>query len=326
MKNARLIGLLVGIFLLLQAPVVSAADPQAEQGKKLFEEKNYTAAKNLLESSLLANPGDYEAAFYLGRIAIINDDVEKSIGYLEKAVELHPNDTNYRLWLGNSYGAKAQSAGIFKQASLAGKVKKEFEKAVELDPDNLQARSGLMQYYLQAPGIMGGSDKKALQQAEEIKKRNMAMGCQAYAQIYTKDKKYDLAEKEYLSAIAQCPDSLDLRYGLGFLYQQTEKYDQAFSVYEAVLKEHPENATALYQIGRTASISGQNLERATACLQTYMTMTLKEDEPPLEWAHYRLGTIYEKAGKIDLAKQEYQEALKLKPDQKEAKEALKKLK
>ena len=79
----------------------------------------------------------------------------------EKAVALDPNDGLYHLWLGRIYGEKADRAGFLKAAGLAGKVRTEFERAVELSPNSWEARTDLAEFYLEAPGIVGGSKDEA---------------------------------------------------------------------------------------------------------------------------------------------------------------------
>ena len=63
---------------------------------------------------------------------------------------------------------------------LARKVKKQLETAVALNPDNLDARSDLLDYYLQAPPLVGGDAAKARAQAQEITKRNAEEGRKAW--------------------------------------------------------------------------------------------------------------------------------------------------
>ena len=68
----------------------------------------------------------------------------------------------------------------FRRMSLARHTRDEFEHAVELDPNNLDARWALVQYYELAPGYLGGSEQKAEQQAEEISKRDPSFGKRAF--------------------------------------------------------------------------------------------------------------------------------------------------
>src|SRR5258708_7333585 len=112
---------------------------------------------------LLGQPAnDPDALDALGKKALAANDSEKAAEYFTKAIQLRPNSAAYHFHLGEAYGSQAQKASIFGQASLAGKTKDEFLKAVELDPNQLQARSALVDYYTMAPAIMGGSKEKAL--------------------------------------------------------------------------------------------------------------------------------------------------------------------
>src|SRR6476659_7125402 len=105
--------------------------------------------------------------------ALMNaNEPEKAADLLEKAVAAKPNDAVRHYRLGEAYGVVAQNAGMFKAASMAGKVRDEFAKAVQLDPNYTEARMGLMEFYLRAPAIMGGDEEKAREQANEIRKRD----------------------------------------------------------------------------------------------------------------------------------------------------------
>ncbi len=148
-------------------------------------------------------------------------------------------------------------------------------------------------------------------------------GIRAFARIYEKQKKYDLAEKEN---IIELPDKTDPRFSLGYFYQRREKFDNAFEVFERMVVDSSENWRALYQIGRTGALSGQNLDRAEACYKLYLQQDRGSNNPSLASAHWRLGMVYEHKGQTDLAREEYQAALKLDPEIEQAKKALKKLK
>lgn len=84
---------------------------------------------------------------------------------------------------GVAYGRRAEHANIFRQASLALRARDEFLQAVRLDPDHLEARFALVQYYVLAPSILGGSEQKALEQATEIRNRDADEGDRALAFI-----------------------------------------------------------------------------------------------------------------------------------------------
>ncbi|MEJ2628441.1 MAG: hypothetical protein P8078_07790, partial [bacterium] len=115
---------------------------------------------------------------------------EEALEYAEKAIELNDSCSQYYYWLGRAYGLKAQQAAIFGKLPNAKKCKNAWIKAVELDPENLDARIGLFNYYLQAPGIAGGGKEKAVKEAEKIMDLNPVQGHIALAQLYESEGNY----------------------------------------------------------------------------------------------------------------------------------------
>ncbi|TKJ40770.1 hypothetical protein CEE37_07335 [candidate division LCP-89 bacterium B3_LCP] len=307
--------------------VLSDGSRNLDEAIALFENKDYEEARPIFQALIDEDKTNAEANFYLGRIALAADDDPKQASkWLKKAVKYDDSRAEYHFLLGQVYGMRAQDASIFKAPGLAKGVKKQFLRTVELDPDHMDARFGLMQFYLNAPGIMGGSDEKARVQAEEIKTRNPVMGCHASAVIYEHDDKMDLAEGEYHNLIASDPDNSDYQYYLGYFYQNHEQFDKAFDLFDNILQDHPEELRALYQIGRTGALSGQRPDRAADCLLQYLLSEPGPDDSGLDWAHHRLAMVYDKAGKIDSARVHYEAALVINPDHTQAKKALKKLK
>jgi tetratricopeptide (TPR) repeat protein len=115
----------------------------------------------------------------------------------ERAAKQQQGSAVYHFWLGQAYGAQAQQANVLRQPSLARRTKQEFERAVQLDPDYLDARAGLMQFYLLAPGLMGGSVDKAREQAAEVRRRDPYRGAFLAASIAQRQKDVAGAMREY---------------------------------------------------------------------------------------------------------------------------------
>ncbi|MBU1880669.1 tetratricopeptide repeat protein, partial [bacterium] len=178
----------------------------------------------------------------------------------------------------------------------------------------------------QAPGIIGGSDKEAAHQLAEIKKIDTAWGYIAEAVTHRSNEDNDAAVQAYQAAIAAQPDSLNFQYMLAYMYQELEKPDEAYELLEGLLERHPEETNALYQIGRTGAITGQGLDKARPALQQYLLIETDSNRPSHDWAHFRLGNVFEHEGAVDSARVHYEMTLQLNPDHKEAKKALKNLK
>ena len=258
--------------LALSLGAAAAVSSDLSQAVALFRAKHYPDARLAFEKIAATEPQNAAAHYYLGRIALYRDDIDTADAELEKATALDPHDSDYFFWLGSAYGIAAREKhSLFK----ASHCRSALLKAVALDPNNLDAREGLVTYYRMAPFFLGGSLAKAHAQAAEIKKRDPLRGALAEAEICISEK----------------------------------KYANAFAALEDLLKTHPHEFVALYQIGYISAISGLHLDRGEAALKEYLSHTPDSTQPSLAYAHLRLGNIYERENKIDAARAEYKAAL-----------------
>ncbi len=303
-----------------------AVNDGIKNGVQLFESGELVKAKEFFGSFVKQNPENAEGYYYLGRIYFRENDLKKAEKQFKKAVKLEPNSSLYHTWLGHTYGNRINNVNFFKKMGMAKNIRKQYEKALELDETNTDALDGIITFHIEAPGIAGGDKDKAKEYAGRLKDLDKYEGIRNFARIYEKQKEYDLAEKAYKEAIAEFPDKINARYSLGYFYQGRAMYDKAFALFEQMLADSSENWRALYQIGRTGALSGQNLDRAEEAYKLYLQHEPGENSPSLANAHWRLGIVYEHKGKKDLAREEYRAALKLEPKLEPAKKALKKLK
>ena len=279
------------VLLACSAALLRAGTPN-EDAVALYKSKQYPPARAAFEQIAAAEPGNAEAHYYLGALAEKRGDTDEAVRQLETATTLAPKNSNYFLELGGAYSTAIDKAGMFSQMSLARKCQGALEKAVQLDPDNLLARNGLVSYYRQAPTFVGGGLSKAYEQAAEIKKRDPVMGADVYGQLYLKEK----------------------------------KYDDAFAEFEHLLLTHPDNYIALYSIGRTAAQTGLRLDRGEQALRRCLELTPGKNEPGPAAVHWRLGNLEEKRGAKEAARLDYDTALKVDPNFKQAADSLAKLK
>ncbi len=309
-------------FLLALCLVATSGFSQSgriEQAQKLYESRKYPEVANML-SVVKEEDKDYAAAqYWLGRVAFDQKKFDDAQDYFEGAVDANAKVADYYNWLGNTYGTIAQNANVFKQGILAPKMKSAWEKAIALDSKNIDARISLIRYYTQAPGFMGGSYEKAKEVAAQIFKLNLAQGHRQLGNILTSEKKVAEAEKEYLEMVKADPAYSSV---LANFYVVQKQYDKAFNLFEESVKKNPDDYVAIYQIGRTAAVTGQKLERGEECLKKYLVYSPKQNEPSHAGANMRLGQIYEKKGNKWEAKKLYETALSLDASLKEAKEGL----
>ena len=288
MQLARFTGFFLALLSLGSAALDSGAFKIAVD---LYSQRKTGEAQQAFEALARADGNNADVQFYLGRLALQRDDYEQAATYLEKAVSLSPNDSRFHHRLGDAYGRAAQKASLFSQIGWAKKCRVAYEKAVELDPKNVDAHLSLMVFYQQAPGFVGGGMDKAHLEADIIRKLDANRGRQAVAGLYVSEK----------------------------------KYAEAFAEYEAVLQQTPGDYGALFQVGRLAAVTGERLDRGLAALRECLAQTPPENQPGHAAAQWRLGNILEKQNDKAGARAAYEAALKVDPKFPQAIEALKKL-
>lgn len=307
------------LIVLYFSPLISFAQTSLDKAKSLYESKNFIEAEKILKS-IPERSTDYAASrFYLGRVAFDKKDYDAASDYFEDATKANSKESEYYQWLGDTYGSIAQNANVFKQGLLAPKMKNAWEQAIALDAKNINARNSLIQFYLQAPGFMGGSIDKAREIAKQVIAIKPAEGHRQMGNVLDYEKKNTEAEKEYLEMVKADPKYEPV---LANFYIKQKRYSEAFNLFEETLKKNPDDFVSIYQIGKTAAISGQKLERGEDCLRKYLAHEPKPNEPSHGGANMRLGQIKEKKGNKSEAKKYFETALKLDASLKEAKEGL----
>lgn len=293
------------------------------KGIDLFKQGKLDAAKSSLKS-IKSKSSDYEKAqYYLGRIAFDQNKFGDAVDYFKEAIDENDKSSDYYTWLGNSYGRLAQNSSKIRQGFIAPKIKKNYEKAVSFDAENLDAHWGLVEYYTQAPAFMGGSWEKAENSANNILKFNEKEGHRALVTVYLRQEKNQEAEQAYMKLVEIAPD---FNMAFATFYQNTGAFDKAFDLFEKIYAESEENIGALYQVGKTSALSGQKTDRGIEALELYLNMEVKEGTPSHAGAKMRLAMIYEKLGNKNKAKSLYTQALKDEPEMEQAKAGLKRLK
>ena len=311
------------ILVLLVIPSARVRAQTTTHAVAMFQAADYPAARRELEQVLRRTPDDATALFYMGRIAIQEDQSSEAVDWLEKAIRVDDSRAEYHVHLGSALGDEAQRASKFRQPFLARRVKSEFERAVALDPKSVEARYGLIQVYALLPGFMGGNMEKAHEQAAVLATFNPYHGQLAAGFLAQREKDFAAAAQAYEKAIAAAPDSAAPYYALGQLLQRQERWADASAAFDRRLARAPNDTSVLYQIGRNSALSGLALERGEQALKRWMAAPPKGTRTiTLAGAHHRLGQIYEKQSHRDAARAEYEEALRINPKNADARKSL----
>lgn len=345
---------LLGLVLAV-ATVASAATPE-----QLIEDGHFKQARVLLDRQLQSHPNDAELNWLAARIHRAFGDLPGAIIYAQKAVQLAPQKADYHLTLAELQGRLAQQSSVLKQAMLARAIHKELETAFQLEPSNLDACWGLLQYYWLAPAIVGGDKSKARTMATDIGKLNAAQGFVAQAVLAADEKRPSDVERNYRKAIELDPKNFDARISLArFYYDDQQMYDRAEEQYRVAVKIYParidgyaglaaiyaqrgqwpqldviladseraisDNFQPFYEAGTVLLNNGKDLPRAERYLRKYVGQEAEGNAASLPEAHWRLGQLLDKLGRRPEAIAELNMAVKLNPYLEPAKKDLKRL-
>jgi tetratricopeptide (TPR) repeat protein len=295
-----------------------------EQGKKLMDEWEFERAKDVLLEVVEEQPDNAEANFLLCHAFLALGDHDNAIKYGKKAVELDDSVSNYHLWLGRAHGMQAQNGSKIKAIFRANRAKGEFERAVELDSTNIDARLQLAQYLMTAPGIAGGDKRKAKQQVEIIEQMDSLYGAFGWGYYWQFRGDTTKAEEAFRRAVRlDTTYNHQATYALGFFIQDQKRYHEAAQVFENGFKKYPHDTGLLYQVGRSYIFSEDSLDKAERCFKQYLQVEPKKNAPDWAAAHWRLGMVYELKGVLEPALAELQEAVRLNPENKEYQNRLK---
>ncbi|KIA85347.1 lipopolysaccharide assembly protein LapB [Flavobacterium sp. AED] len=191
---------MVYFFLLL--PLMIWSQSNFDKAEKFFKEEKFDQAQSLFESILKTNPSDLKTIEYLGDIAGRNKSWDKAIGYYKKLKQLKPSEANYYFKYGGALGMKATQVNKFKALGMIDEVKESFEKAIVFNPKHIEARWALVELYIQLPGIVGGSESKAIKYSNELLRLSPVDGYLSKGHIDEYFKRYKVAEQQYKKAIA----------------------------------------------------------------------------------------------------------------------------
>jgi tetratricopeptide (TPR) repeat protein len=310
------------LLALSSAAALAAAD---ESAPALLAAGRADDAITTLHSKINSSPNDAEAYNLLCRAYFSMSDWDRGISACEKAVALAPNDSRYHMWLGRIYGEKADGSNFFSAASLAGKVRNEFEAAVRLDPNNVDARSDLGEFYLEAPGIVGGGRDKAEAQAQALAALDPVKAGYLKGRIAEKKKDLVGAEKEYRAAIEDSHGSALTWFNLALFFRHQQRWNDMEDAIQHAVSAQVDRPEIIMESGEVLLRSGRSVPVAVKYLRRYLALNSKVEEAPAFKAHYLLGTALEKQGDKQGAAQEYRAALSLAKNFSRAQEALDRL-
>jgi tetratricopeptide (TPR) repeat protein len=270
----------VFIVLLLVGSGALAQDPLSK-AEELYHRTDYQTSLTMIRESGLASAAAFGLA---GQDLFMLGEYKKASEAFERAFALEPANPDYALWLGRSFGRRAETASPFFASSYASKARGYFEKAVALDPKNEQALSDLFDYYLEAPGFLGGGFDKADVIAKRISEQNPAEGHFAQAQLADRRKEFDTAEEHLRRAIELTPRKVRRVLDLARYLAKRGRISESEAAFNHAKEMAPDAPVVSFTRAQIYIEQKRNLDQAKALLQQYLRSNLTPDDPSREQA------------------------------------------
>jgi len=275
---------LSGFLLLVVAAAASSAVASPDVVRRASALYQHTAYEESLH--VLAEEVTPDAAVFLlsGKNYFMLGDYKRAAEFFEKALALSPSNSDYQLWLGRAWGRRAETGGFLMAGVHASKARQCFEKAVALDPRNREAKNDLFDFYLNAPGFLGGGIEKAEAIAKSIASERPPESEFEEAQVADRRKDYAAAEAHLRRAMELAPAEAGRVLDLARYVAKRGRLGESDVLFERARTLAPGQPRVAFAKARVDIENHRNLEQARALLQEYLHANLTPDDPPRQEA------------------------------------------
>lgn len=301
------------LFVSLAALAAAPAFAQSAQFDAWFEVDDFAAIEREITRRLAADAHDRDALIARARLSLADPDskrLDDGESAMNTCLARRPDDARCHLWLGRVYGRRAIEAGMLAGARYAGRIREHFARAVALEPEAIDARYDLNQFYILAPGLVGGGKGKARDNAADFARLRPREAVLLDAQLALAEERFADADRLLMSFGGSDDRAVravwqDQLAGLGFRYLSGKppRLDDAGRVFAFAAERSPRNELFRRGLGRVAQEQGRWQDAA----QHFEQALAIRSQPG---AHYRLAQVAEKLGDSARAITHYEKTLR----------------
>ena len=272
-----------GVAILALAFGLTVWGQELKEAEQLYKHTDYEGALRRLRA--VKSPS-VEAYLLMGKCTMMQGEFKKATDYFQKAVTLDSKNSDAMLWLGRAWARRAETASPLLAPMNASRARNCFEQAVALntDPKNHEAMDDLFDFYLDAPGFLGGGFDKAEALAARIERMDPAQGHYDRAEIARKRKEFGESEQELRRAVQLAPHEIGHLMALAGLLAHQGRVQESDAVLAQAAKTAPGSPRLLFGRARIYVETHRNLDQARALLEQYLRSDLTPDDPSREEA------------------------------------------
>ncbi len=267
--------LLIGLLLLVAG--ATAAETPLDAARSLYLRTEYGAALEHLRTLPRTDAG---ALLLTGQCHYMLGNYKRASEALEQAAKLTPANADVWLWLGRAYGRRAETSSFLTAPGLARKARDSFERAVALNPSSREAVGDLVDYYLEAPGFLGGGIQKATALAERLRDSDPAEYHYLMSRVADRRKDAAGAEEHLRRAMQLAPRQLGRVIDLAKFLARHRRYQESDELFRQAAGIDPENHHLMFERAKAYIEARRNLDEARDLLARYLRANLSPDDPP----------------------------------------------
>lgn len=270
--------LLMGMLVSLAG--FAAESQQFQQARQSFERTNYDACIRILQQPPPRSGTEWNL---IGRAYFMLGELKRATESFEKAVSVEPRRSEHWQWLGRTYGRRAESSSFVSAPGYASKACQNFERAVALDDRNIEALNDLFEYYLQAPGFLGGGLQKAEVLIDKIAAVDPVERHWALSRLAEERKDFQTAEFQLRRCFELAPRQMGRAVDLAKFLARRGRTSESEQVFEKARQIDPQHPTYLWERASLLVEQKRNPEEARRLLQQYLAIAVKpEDDHKME--------------------------------------------